>query len=76
MLSDWLSDWWDEWGMLVVGILGAIAVFVVLVAAILAVSFHFNAEGCARQGEVQGVETSYHWTTGCLYVDPDYTVGT
>jgi hypothetical protein len=45
-----------------------------IVALLLIPISHFEANGCERIGQIQKVETVYHWTTGCVYVNPDYVV--
>ena len=67
-------SWWEEWRGFVAIMSGIILAAVLLVWVLLAVAFYFDRQGCERTSEVQGVATEYHWTTGCIYVDPDYVV--
>lgn len=55
-------------------------ILAVFVAAFIAVALLFipvsyiDSNACDRRESIQGVETEYHWSTGCVYVDPDYVV--
>lgn len=62
-------------------VLVGITTFALIVVAVILFLFvvmmpmaWLESKGCDRKEEVQGVETSFHFTTGCIYVDPDYRI--
>lgn len=70
-----MRDWWEDWRGLILGMLSALGFAAVLVGGIVAVSFWASEKGCDQIESVQGVPTQWHWSSGCVYVDPDYIVG-